>query len=87
MCSYSRFTGAVARQAKSVLAVDFMEKFLTENKERNKNYNNIEYLPADVTKLDRPTERYLFIFTHLFTKQQFCMSMSIHFVLIIITQQ
>ncbi|KAI0226388.1 Phosphoethanolamine N-methyltransferase [Lamellibrachia satsuma] len=51
-----RFTGAVARQAKSVLAVDFMEKFLTENKERNKNYNNIEYLPADVTKLDRPTE-------------------------------
>jgi len=52
-----RFTGDLSKCAKSVLAVDFIEKFIKQNKTLNEESRNIDFLCADVTKLDRPAER------------------------------
>lgn len=49
-----------AEKAKRVIAVDFMQKFLNKNMENNCKFNNIEYMCADVTKLELPERRYLF---------------------------
>ncbi|XP_005096334.1 phosphoethanolamine N-methyltransferase 3 isoform X2 [Aplysia californica] len=59
-----RFTTEIAKKAKSVAAVDFMEEFINKNKKTNQNFNNIEYVVADVTKLDRPKESADLIFSN-----------------------
>lgn len=46
-----RYTTLFAEKSKSVIAVDFMQKFLNKNMENNCKFNNIEYTCADVTKL------------------------------------
>ena len=53
-----RFTGQLASCAKSVVAVDFMEKFIEKNRALNApKYSNIEFRCADVTKLDLPENK------------------------------
>lgn len=59
-CIYScrRFTSELASTAKSVVAVDFMEKFIERNKMNNARFSNIEYRCVDVTKLNLQNNRY-----------------------------
>lgn len=46
-----RYTAIFAEKSKSVIAVDFMQKFLNKNMENNCKFNNIDYMCSDVTKL------------------------------------
>ena len=41
----------LAQQAESVIAVDFIERFIEKNRQLNSDLFNIEYLTADATKL------------------------------------
>lgn len=59
-----RFTGQLAKNAKSVVAVDFMEKFITKNRAINSCHSNIEFHCADVTKLDLPDNAYDIVFSN-----------------------
>jgi len=47
-----RFTGALAATADSVLAVDFMETLIEENKKTHGHRENVEHLVGDATELD-----------------------------------
>ena len=63
-CGYGAFTGYLANRASAVLAVDYLEKSLTKNKNTFINkYPHIDYLCRDVTKLDLDDESYDFIFS------------------------
>eukprot|EP01084_Bolivina_argentea_P273679 466255_1 len=60
-----RFTGDLASKATTVLAVDFVDKFLKENKKRfNTQYPHIDYLCRDVTKLELDNQSYEFVFSN-----------------------
>eukprot|EP00483_Globobulimina_turgida_P010463 UN10484 len=60
-----RFTGDLASRASTVLAVDFVDKFLIENKSRFcAQYPHIDYLCRDVTKLELDDESYDFVFSN-----------------------
>jgi len=41
-----------------VTAVDFIEKFVDKNRELNGHLGNCQFLQADVTKLQLPTNRW-----------------------------
>ena len=61
-----RFTGDIAKDARHVTAVDFMQSFTDKNKEVNgAKFNNIDFVCADVTKLEQPHGRYLLVFLNL----------------------
>jgi len=56
--SNRRFTGDIAGEAHHVTAVDFMQSFTDKNKEINgAKFDNIDFVCADVTKLDLPKGR------------------------------
>lgn len=62
LCLFSflnrRFTGDIAQEARHVTAVDFMQSFTDKNKEVNgAKFNNIDFVCADVTKLELPKGR------------------------------
>ena len=58
--NFRRFTGDLARKAKHVHAVDFMEAFINKNKETNgAKYANTSFECADVLKLEIHKQRYL----------------------------
>jgi len=60
-----RFTGDLAQKASAVLAVDFVDKFLKENKRRfQDDYPHIDFLCRDVTKLDLDDGAYDFVFSN-----------------------
>lgn len=60
-----RFTGDIAQEARHVTAVDFMQSFTDKNKEVNgAKYNNIDFMCADVTKLEFPRGSYDVIFSN-----------------------
>lgn len=60
-----RFTGDIAKDAHRVTAVDFMQSFTDKNKEVNgAKFNNIEFVCADVTKLEQPHGSYDVIFSN-----------------------
>ncbi|XP_013391180.1 phosphoethanolamine N-methyltransferase-like [Lingula anatina] len=59
-----RFTSVLADKAKQVTAVDFMQKFVDKNKELNGHRGNVEFLCADVTKLDLPEGKYDLVFSN-----------------------
>ena len=59
--NFRRFTGDLARKAKHVHAVDFMEAFITKNKQTNGvKHANTSFECADVLKLEVPKQRYIF---------------------------
>lgn len=49
-----RFTGELAGSSKSVLALDFMENLIEENKVINSHFGNIDFRCGDVTELTLP---------------------------------
>ncbi|XP_035680186.1 phosphoethanolamine N-methyltransferase 3-like isoform X2 [Branchiostoma floridae] len=59
-----RFTPSLARQADHVTAVDFMESFIKKNEEANRHLGNINFLQADVTRLDLPQESVDVVFSN-----------------------
>ncbi|KAK2142169.1 hypothetical protein LSH36_988g00035 [Paralvinella palmiformis] len=59
-----RFTGHLAKQAASVMAVDFMESFIEKNRQLNSHHGNIKFIQADVLKLDLPEKSVDIIFTN-----------------------
>jgi phosphoethanolamine N-methyltransferase len=59
-----RFTNLLAKQADSVIAVDFIEKFIKKNEEINSHLNNIEFVHGDVTKLAFETNAFHIIFSN-----------------------
>lgn len=50
--TFRRFTSQIATQSSHVTTVDFMESFIQKNRDLNKDHNNIEFITADVTKLE-----------------------------------
>lgn len=46
-----RFTGELARNAAHVLAVDFMENLIEQNRVNNVHCSNVEWRQADATQL------------------------------------
>ncbi|KAH9488113.1 Phosphoethanolamine N-methyltransferase 3 [Bulinus truncatus] len=59
-----RFTAELAKKAEKVIAVDFMEDFVEKNRKANQHMGNIEFVVADVTKMERPSESVDFIFSN-----------------------
>ncbi|CAL1532532.1 unnamed protein product [Lymnaea stagnalis] len=59
-----RFTAELAKKAEKVIAVDFMEDFVDKNKKANHHLGNIEFLVADVTKMERPKDGVDMIFSN-----------------------
>uniref|UniRef100_A0A8C4WWB4 phosphoethanolamine N-methyltransferase n=2 Tax=Eptatretus burgeri TaxID=7764 RepID=A0A8C4WWB4_EPTBU len=59
-----RFTGAIADTAEHVTAVDFMEKFLLENKAKNGTRTNVKFEQADVTNLSYPNNSFHLVFSN-----------------------
>lgn len=59
-----RFTGVIAEQANHVTTVDFMKSFIDKSKENNQKFTNIEYITADVTKLQMENGSYDVIFSN-----------------------
>ncbi|XP_075044778.1 uncharacterized protein LOC142104163 isoform X2 [Mixophyes fleayi] len=59
-----RYTGHLAKLAKKVTAVDFMQNFIDKNRQDNGYHGNITFLQADVTVLDLPSHSYDFIFSN-----------------------
>jgi phosphoethanolamine N-methyltransferase len=60
-----RFTGLLAdRGARSIVAVDFMQKFVDKNRELNGHRANCSFLQADVTQLELPARSYDMIFSN-----------------------
>ena len=58
--SHRRFTGDIAEEAHHVTAVDFMQSFIDKNRKNNgAKFDNIDFVCADVTKLDLPKDRYM----------------------------
>ncbi len=54
----SRYTGHLAEKGtKSIIAVDFIDKFIKKNEETNGHHRNIKFECQDVTKYDLPPKR------------------------------
>lgn len=52
-----RFTAKLSDTAKSLIAVDFMEKFVQKNKETNGSRKNVTIVCSDVMELEIPDNR------------------------------
>ncbi|XP_072013647.1 uncharacterized protein [Amphiura filiformis] len=59
-----RFTGELAQEASHVTAVDFMEQFISKNKEQHGHLGNIDFRQADVTTLELPKNSFDVIFSN-----------------------
>lgn len=63
-----RYTNFFAENAKKVVTVDFVERFVEKNREQNGHYGNIEFVCDDVINLDFKPGSFHFIFINgLFT--------------------
>lgn len=59
-----RFTGELARHAEHVLAVDFMENLIAQNRENNVHCSNVEWRQADATQLQLPSASFDVVFSN-----------------------
>ncbi|GAB4815755.1 hypothetical protein N2152v2_002801, partial [Parachlorella kessleri] len=59
-----RFTGELARTADSVLAIDFMENLIEQNKANNGDRENVQFRVADVTELELQAGAYDLVFSN-----------------------
>jgi phosphoethanolamine N-methyltransferase len=59
-----RFTSQFSLNAKSVLAVDFIESFLEKNKERHAQFTNVKFEVNDAVHLKLPKQSVDFVFTN-----------------------
>jgi len=55
---FRRFTTELAKIAKSVTAVDFIEAYVEENRIANGHLPHVKFLTADVTELEIAPKRY-----------------------------
>ena len=59
-----RFTGELASSARSVIALDFMQNLIDQNKATNSHFGNIEFLCADATEFTLPTSSVDVVFSN-----------------------
>ncbi|XP_063613827.1 uncharacterized protein LOC134787065 [Penaeus indicus] len=59
-----RFTARLATVAGHVTAVDFMQEYIDKNEHDNKHMGNINFMCADVTKLDFPAGSFDLVFSN-----------------------
>lgn len=59
-----RYTSHLLTKAAHVTAVDFMQSFVEKNRENNGHHSNVNFIQADVTKLDIPQHSVDFIFSN-----------------------
>ena len=59
-----RFTGELARAAAHVLAVDFMENLIAQNREANAGCTNVEWRATDATTLQLPAGSFDVVFSN-----------------------
>lgn len=59
-----RFTTTLAKDAKSVLAVDFVDKFIDKNKKNTSGFKNVDHKCTDVTQLKLPKKSADFVFSN-----------------------
>lgn len=59
-----RFTGRLAAKAKSVECVDFVQEFLLANQEQHNGLANVTYTCADVSLLDKSTNKFDLVFSN-----------------------
>lgn len=59
-----RFTSHFAEKARRVTVVDFEENVILKNKERNRQYTNIDYIRDDVTNMDLAEYAFDLIFSN-----------------------
>ena len=59
-----RFTGELAKTAASVLACDFMETSIEENRKQNSHFANCDFKVADVTELMLPENGFDVVFSN-----------------------
>jgi phosphoethanolamine N-methyltransferase len=64
-CGIGRFTAYLAQKCSYLLAVDFVERFILENKQQNSaSYPHIDFLCKDVTKLNLDPRSFEFVFSN-----------------------
>ena len=61
---FSRFTKEIAKKAKSVIAIDFIEDFVEKNRQLNSHLGNIEFAVGDATKISYDTDQFDMVFTN-----------------------
>ncbi|XP_070565554.1 uncharacterized protein [Ptychodera flava] len=59
-----RYTGFLARRAAHVTAVDFTEAFVEKNRQTNGHFQNVDFVQADVTKLELSEHSYDIVFSN-----------------------
>ncbi|KDD75565.1 hypothetical protein H632_c615p0, partial [Helicosporidium sp. ATCC 50920] len=59
-----RFTAPLASTAKSVVALDFMENLIEENRRTNSHYGNIDFRCGDATELELPASSQDLVFSN-----------------------
>ncbi|XP_046553109.1 phosphoethanolamine N-methyltransferase 3-like isoform X1 [Haliotis rubra] len=59
-----RFTSVFAESASNVVAVDFIQEFISKNKAANSHYGNVEFQCADVTRLQRDSKSADIVFSN-----------------------
>lgn len=59
-----RFTGDLGAQAKSVLAVDFMERLIEENERQHGHMGNIAFKAGDACELEAEPASFDVVFTN-----------------------
>lgn len=59
-----RFTGDLGAQAKSVLALDFMQRLIEENERQHGHMGNITFTAGDACELEAEPESFDVVFTN-----------------------
>ena len=59
-----RFTGDLGAQAKSVLALDFMQRLIEENERKHGHMGNISFRSGDACELEAEPESFEVVFTN-----------------------
>ena len=59
-----RFTGDLGAQAKSVLALDFMQRLIEENERQHGHMGNITFKAGDACELEAEPESFDVVFTN-----------------------
>lgn len=59
-----RYTGVLALEASRVTAVDFMEDYISVNRNNHKHFSNINYIAADVLNLEMSRNKYDIVFSN-----------------------
>jgi phosphoethanolamine N-methyltransferase len=59
-----RFTTLLGERAKNVVAVDFMDNFIEENRKANEHLGNVQFVCSDAMSLDFPAGSFDIVFSN-----------------------